>query len=59
MPTAATHLSDTRVRGCAMGRGSGPAMFNSCKIADARRRMRRRRSTLNGGSAARSSTTRL
>ena len=51
MATAATHRGDTRVRGCAMGWGSGPAMFSSCKIADARRRMRHRRSTLNGGSA--------
>src|SRR5882724_5814613 len=40
MATAATHRSDNRVRGWAMGRGSGPAMFNSCKIADARWRQR-------------------
>ncbi len=51
MATAATHPSDTRVRGCAMGRGSGPSMFKSFKIADARRRMRHRRSMLKGGSA--------
>src|SRR3989449_11579491 len=38
---AATHPSETRGRGCAMGRGSGPALVNSCKTADARRRRRR------------------
>ena len=51
MATATSHRSDTRVRGWAMGRGSGPAMFNSSKIAVARRRTRRRRSRLKGGSA--------